>query len=159
MCQYSSLSPKQSVLTWDQVRAHNSPKDAWIVIHNKVYDITNFNAHPGGSVMYTHAGTDATDVFAIFHPAHAFQLLKQFYIGEVISIKSSSSEYEYDSGVKRYQKEHQEFVAAYRQLRATVRSLGLYKTRLVQNEIFAKVPLQITFFSVCNIIFGKLQAP
>nr|CCA19127.1 delta6 fatty acid desaturase putative [Albugo laibachii Nc14] len=146
MCQYSSLSPKQSVLTWDQVRAHNSPNDAWIVIHNKVYDITNFNAHPGGSVMYTHAGADATDVFAIFHPAQAFQLLKQFYIGEVVSIKSTSSESE--SELKRYQKERQEFVSGYRQLRATARSLGLYKTSLQYYIWKITSTLAIWFLSV-----------
>ncbi len=34
----------------EDVKKHNKKSDAWLVLHNKVYDITKFlDDHPGGS--------------------------------------------------------------------------------------------------------------
>jgi cytochrome b involved in lipid metabolism len=52
----------------DEVAKHNTRDDAWIVIDNVVYDITQFGrSHPGGSIIYQYAGEDATDPFYAFH--------------------------------------------------------------------------------------------
>ena len=42
-----------------QVQMHRSMNDCWVIIHNKIYDVTQFiNQHPGGSrVFLDWAGT------------------------------------------------------------------------------------------------------
>lgn len=56
------------IITVDEVSKHNTPEDAWIIIDNNVYDITNFGKHhPGGAMIYQYAGLDATDAFHAFH--------------------------------------------------------------------------------------------
>ena len=37
------------------------PADAWLMINNKVYDVSGWHEHPGGDVIFTSAGDDATD--------------------------------------------------------------------------------------------------
>ena len=51
----------------------------------KVYD--NRHEHPGGSVIFTHAGDDFTDVFNAFHPATALKDMDKFYIGELDTVE------------------------------------------------------------------------
>lgn len=36
------MSSKVKVFTLEDVRKHNKPDDLWIVIHDKVYDLTKF---------------------------------------------------------------------------------------------------------------------
>lgn len=37
------------MLTWDEVRKHDSRHSCWVVIAGQVYDVTEFlNQHPGG---------------------------------------------------------------------------------------------------------------
>ncbi|ORZ02043.1 acyl-CoA dehydrogenase/oxidase [Lobosporangium transversale] len=52
-----------------QVASHNSENDCWIIVHDKVYDVSNFlNEHPGGKkIILKNAGTDATKQFDAFH--------------------------------------------------------------------------------------------
>ena len=39
--------PKR-LFTWAEIIKHDKPDDCWIVIHGKVYDVTNFvKNHPG----------------------------------------------------------------------------------------------------------------
>ena len=44
--------------------------------------VSNWYDHPGGSVIFTHAGDDFTDIFAAFHPPSATDALDSFYIGK-----------------------------------------------------------------------------
>ena len=47
----------------EEIAQHNKPGDQWIVIKDKVYNVSNFK-HPGGQeVMTAHVGTDATKEF------------------------------------------------------------------------------------------------
>ncbi|EGV63279.1 FMN-dependent dehydrogenase/cytochrome heme-binding domain [Yamadazyma tenuis] len=55
----------------EEVRKHNSKADCWVIIHNKVYDVTDFlSEHPGGSgIILKYAGKDATKAFDPIHPS------------------------------------------------------------------------------------------
>jgi len=38
------------MLSYTDVQQHNTPEDCWIIVHQKVYDVSAFLAdHPGGS--------------------------------------------------------------------------------------------------------------
>lgn len=60
-----------------EVAKHNTPQDCWIVIDNRVYDVTKFHAlHPGGSGVITRlAGQDVSDHF---HGLHGEHVLKKY---------------------------------------------------------------------------------
>ncbi|XP_032468088.1 cytochrome b5 type B isoform X4 [Phocoena sinus] len=70
----------------EEVAKRNSPKEIWLVIHGRVYDVTRFlNEHPGGEeVLLEQAGGDATESFEdVGHSSDAREMLKQYYIGDV----------------------------------------------------------------------------
>eukprot|EP00899_Mesostigma_viride_P018521 jgi/Mesvir1/26670/Mv20454-RA.1 len=79
-----------SSYTMAEVASHDKPGDCWVVIKGKVYDVSVFE-HPGGPVLFTHAGRDATDVFSVFHAASTWNVLKDFCIGEVKGGKGAPS--------------------------------------------------------------------
>lgn len=51
--------------TIDDVKTHNTPESLWVVLNDKVYDVTSFlKEHPGGEKpLLKYAGTDATVKF------------------------------------------------------------------------------------------------
>jgi len=55
--------------TMDEVKKHTTDKDCWVILHNEVYDVTNFlNDHPGGKkAIMLYAGKDATVEFDMLH--------------------------------------------------------------------------------------------
>jgi len=69
-----------------EVAKHNKETDLWIVLKNKVYDVTSFvEEHPGGDAIMNNAGADSTEGF--FGPQHGtkvFEMLDDFYIGELV---------------------------------------------------------------------------
>jgi cytochrome b involved in lipid metabolism len=67
------------------VAKHHKEDDLWVIIRNKVYDLTSFQAsHPGGSwVLLQVAGKDATSVFEKQHSATHLGQLREFIVGEV----------------------------------------------------------------------------
>ena len=55
--------------TADEVAEHNSPSDCWLLIHGKVYDVTDWVPnHPGGSMIFVRAGGDCSQLFDSYHP-------------------------------------------------------------------------------------------
>mmetsp|Transcript_7994 Transcript_7994/g.19964 ORF Transcript_7994/g.19964 Transcript_7994/m.19964 type:complete len:481 (-) Transcript_7994:913-2355(-) len=68
-----------------ELASHNDPAvSPWIAIRGRVFDVTGFaEAHPGGGIVYTYAGRDATGVFSAFHTGKAYAMLKDFYVGEL----------------------------------------------------------------------------
>lgn len=77
--------------TLDEVANHSTEDDCWIVIHNKVYDVTKFiPTHPGGRTILEGCGTDATELFETRpmgsgtpHSERARTLSQNFLIGEI----------------------------------------------------------------------------
>ncbi|KAG8740341.1 Cytochrome b2, mitochondrial precursor [Ceratobasidium sp. 428] len=58
------------LISYDEIRKHNSRESCWVVVDGEVYDVTRFlNDHPGGiAPILKAAGSDATRVFAPIHP-------------------------------------------------------------------------------------------
>ncbi|MED6121621.1 Cytochrome B5-like protein [Stylosanthes scabra] len=83
--QHSLNNDKTSRYTKSEVSMHNKRTDCWIIIKNKVYDVTSYvEEHPGGDAILAHAGDDSTEGF--FGPQHAtrvFDMIDDFYIGEL----------------------------------------------------------------------------
>ncbi|XP_059379662.1 cytochrome b5-like [Carassius carassius] len=72
--------------TREEVQNHNMSNDTWLIIHDKVYDITRFmEEHPGGEeVLLEQAGADATESFEdVGHSTDAREMLQQYYVGEL----------------------------------------------------------------------------
>ncbi|XP_029623279.1 cytochrome b5 [Salmo trutta] len=72
--------------TLEEVKTHNTITDAWLIIHDKVYNVTSFlQEHPGGvEIVMMEAGADATESFeSVGHSPDARGMLIQFYIGEL----------------------------------------------------------------------------
>ncbi|XP_044491614.1 cytochrome b5-like [Mangifera indica] len=74
------------VFSLAEVSQHNSPKDCWLVIDGKVYDVTKFlDDHPGGDeVLLSATGKDATDDFEdVGHSTSAKAMMDEFYVGHI----------------------------------------------------------------------------
>lgn len=116
---------------------------AWLSYKGRVYDVSSWEDHPGlsseeskqcmfltflfiyllgGSVIFTHAGDDCTDIFAAFHPASALKDLQKFEIGELDESIVPSALY----ANKLKPEKQKEFEKAYRELRAKIIALGLF---------------------------------
>lgn len=70
-----------------EVAKHNTTADLWMVIDDKVYDVTKFqNEHPGGEeVLFEMAGKDATTEFNdVGHSTDAKAQMKQYVVGEIV---------------------------------------------------------------------------
>ncbi len=75
-----------TLFTMAEVRKHNSEDDLWMVLENKVYDLTDFAPiHPGGPGYLTmNAGMDATDPFqAVHYGVYARAETAEYYIGDL----------------------------------------------------------------------------
>ncbi|XP_030507547.1 cytochrome b5 [Cannabis sativa] len=74
------------VFTLAQVSEHSTPKDCWLIINGKVYDVTKFmEDHPGGDeVLLSATGKDATDDFEdVGHSDSARDMMNEYYVGEI----------------------------------------------------------------------------
>ncbi|KAL0849414.1 hypothetical protein ABMA28_013708 [Loxostege sticticalis] len=85
---YEPGSPeaKDRVITLDEVALHDTPQDCWVVIYDRVYDITTFlYEHPGGAdVMLEYAGQDASTAFrSSGHSRNTGKTLDRFLVGEL----------------------------------------------------------------------------
>ena len=87
------LAAKMKRFTLAEVKNHNSRDDCWLVIENKVYDVTKWiRFHPGGELpILFMAGHDCSDVFKAFH-AESFldKKLPAFFIGELVEKREKS---------------------------------------------------------------------
>jgi alkylation response protein AidB-like acyl-CoA dehydrogenase len=78
-----------------EVAKHNKPDDAWIIIEDKVYDITKFaGLHPGGEkLLLDTAGTDQTkDFFGLHRQDVLLKYAPRLMKGTVEGSKSSKTQ-------------------------------------------------------------------
>ncbi|KAJ3733857.1 FMN-dependent dehydrogenase-domain-containing protein [Lentinula guzmanii] len=66
------MAPPWSI---EEVSKHGDATSCWLIIKNKVYDVTEFlSKHPGGpSIILKYAGCDATSAYEPIHPPDAIQ--------------------------------------------------------------------------------------
>jgi fatty acid desaturase/predicted heme/steroid binding protein len=107
----------------DEVKKHNVPGDAWMVYKNRIYDVSDYSTHPGGNVIFTHAGSDFTDVFAVFHPSSAYDIMEEFCIGELDDESQQTPQVEKLNSFET----HEQFMQGYRNLRGKLIAKGLFK--------------------------------
>jgi cytochrome b involved in lipid metabolism len=77
-----------------EVAEHTDRKSTWLVIHDKVYDVTKFlEEHPGGEeVLLEQGGKDATENFEdVGHSTDARTIMKDYLIGELIDEDKTGS--------------------------------------------------------------------
>jgi monoamine oxidase len=73
-------------ITLEEVKKHNKKNDAWLVINNKVYNVTNWiDKHPGGKIIMKGVGKDATQLFLHYkHPNFVKEsILPKYFIGDL----------------------------------------------------------------------------
>lgn len=129
-------------ITWDQVQEHRHPEDAWVVYNNKVYDVSNWHEHPGGAVIFTHAGDDMTDIFAAFHAPGSQNMMAKFYIGDLVKESSPKDEKQIA------------FEKGYRDLRSKLVMMGMFKSnkwfyvyKCVSNMMIWATAMAMVYFS------------
>ncbi|KPM41492.1 hypothetical protein AK830_g5087 [Neonectria ditissima] len=73
-------------LTRANVQKHNKLNDLYIIVHDRVYDVTQWaDQHPGGEeVLLDVAGDDATEAFEdAIHSDEAREMMEEFLIGKI----------------------------------------------------------------------------
>ncbi|OJI98595.1 hypothetical protein ASPVEDRAFT_38089 [Aspergillus versicolor CBS 583.65] len=73
-------------LTFKEVADHNTKKDLYMVVHDKVYDCSSFvDEHPGGEeVLLDVGGQDATEAFEdVGHSDEAREILDGLLVGKL----------------------------------------------------------------------------
>ncbi len=70
----------------DEVAEHCTRDDLWVVIDDRVFDLTSYiEKHPGGDSLLKYAGRDASVGFhGEQHPAHVNATVEQFLIGNAM---------------------------------------------------------------------------
>ncbi|PNS15048.1 hypothetical protein CAC42_2277 [Sphaceloma murrayae] len=73
-------------LTYSDVAEHNTKKDLYVVVHDKVYNASSFvDEHPGGEeVLLDVGGQDATEAFEdVGHSDEAREILDGMLVGQL----------------------------------------------------------------------------
>ncbi|KAJ5168032.1 uncharacterized protein N7482_003626 [Penicillium canariense] len=74
------------VITRGAVARHATKNDLWVILHNKVYNITPYlEEHPGGvAILVESAGQDTTEAFEdIGHSTDAREVLEKYLVGRL----------------------------------------------------------------------------
>ncbi len=87
----SNKKPKKKILknkhlfSMTEIRTHHTKNDCYLVINNKVYNVTSYlDKHPGGAqTIIDECGNEVTGVFAGIHSNNAWDLLAKYKIGSI----------------------------------------------------------------------------
>ncbi|XP_014092289.2 cytochrome b5 [Bactrocera oleae] len=77
----------------EEISKHNLNKNTWLIIHNNVYDVSEFlNEHPGGEeVLIEQGGKEATESFEdVGHSSDAREMMKKYKIGELVEAERTN---------------------------------------------------------------------
>jgi cytochrome b involved in lipid metabolism len=71
--------------TWKEIVKHKEKESCWVVINNKVYDVTTLlETHTGGyKAIFKYGGKDATEPFENIHHNKQKKILEKYCIGEI----------------------------------------------------------------------------
>ena len=77
---------KNMEITMKELAKHNKYNDSWLLIHNNVYDVTEWSkTHPGGDIILLGGGTDSTAMFEMYHPKGVHNaILEKYCIGTIV---------------------------------------------------------------------------
>ncbi|WWC87524.1 uncharacterized protein L201_002414 [Kwoniella dendrophila CBS 6074] len=84
----------------EQLKEHGTRESLWMLLHDKVYDVTAFiDEHPGGDeVMIEEAGRDATEAFEdVGHSDEARDMLPKMLLGDFYGEKKSKTKKSFSS--------------------------------------------------------------
>lgn len=86
--------------TLEDVEKHNSEKDCWIILDNKVYDVTSvLDWHPGGkSAIMAYAGkatAQATADYDAIHDSYAREKTQEVLIGRLSECAGRGNEMQF----------------------------------------------------------------
>ncbi|XP_068219926.1 cytochrome b5-like isoform X2 [Palaemon carinicauda] len=90
------------VFTLAEVAEHKSSDSCYMVIHDRVYDVTKFlDEHPGGEeVLLEQAGSNTTEAFEdVGHSTDARTMMADYYIGELCEANKQHTK---DKGPKKW---------------------------------------------------------
>ncbi|GLB36281.1 putative cytochrome b5 family protein [Lyophyllum shimeji] len=129
--------------TLDEVAKHNSADSCWVIIKNKVYDVTEFlNEHPGGSgIILKYAGRDATRAYEPIHPPDALDknLPRSKHLGPLDSNAARLVEQAQQNRKKT--KDELRVAAAYKQRPSLDRILSLADMEAVARRVLSQKAL------------------
>ncbi|KAN0033723.1 hypothetical protein ACTFIV_000187 [Dictyostelium citrinum] len=77
------VNPTLPEFTVEEVSRHNTREDCWIIINEKVYNVSSYvSSHPGGDMILQNAGGESTTLFKQANmTAYAHIIMKDFHIG------------------------------------------------------------------------------
>lgn len=81
-----NMDSDAKVYRLEDVSKHNTHEDCWLVIGEKVYDVSKFlEDHPGGDeVLLSATGKDATNDFEdVGHSSSARAMMDEYYVGDI----------------------------------------------------------------------------
>jgi hypothetical protein len=78
------------ILDMAEISKHSSVNDCWLLINNKIYNVSSYlSVHPGGvGTISSYCGKEASQAFATKdigrpHSGYASQLLNNYYLGDL----------------------------------------------------------------------------
>lgn len=87
----NQVADQAKTYTKEEVATHNNQDDCWLIVDNKVYNVTDsIGAHPGGAdSIISLCGQDGTSAWQTKgnkgepHPQKAQDILNQLYVGNL----------------------------------------------------------------------------
>ncbi len=81
----ATTSNPPKTFTTEEVAKHNIKTDCYLIVNNQVYDVSSYiGKHPGGVRRIVDVcGQETSQIFASIHSNFAWNLLKEYYIGDI----------------------------------------------------------------------------